>query len=263
MDRRDLADGFRQRLSELIDAEEGGKAAFLRATGIDRSALGQFLADGNLRLPRAETLRHIADARGVSVDWLLCLENAPSGRQSMTTSVAFARAGSPDMLTPLDGWKREAPGQVIRYVPSTVPDLLGDATLRRGPNDDALLQVHDLGDHRLEIAVSYDLLHALAGCTGPWRHLEPAQSRALLQQMADRAEAAYPAIRLHVYDASAFYSPPFVVFGRERAALFLGENYLVVTSPEQIEAFSQKFDTLVRHAMAGPDRAGALLRDLS
>src|SRR5919106_2720582 len=87
LDKRALAQAFRARLQSLLGEERGGVASFLRDTGIDRSALSQFLDPEVDRLPRAETLRRIAEARGVTVDWLLSLSNAPGGRQDVALSV--------------------------------------------------------------------------------------------------------------------------------------------------------------------------------
>ncbi len=263
MDRDALAEGFRSRLTELLEGDAGGKAAFLRDTGLDRSALGQFLSPGNLRLPRAESLRAIAEARGVSVDWLLCIETAPSGRQEVTASIDFAEAGRPDLLTPLDCWKREVAGMTIRYAPSTIPDILGRPELRRGPQDDALLQMVGVRDPHLEIALGFEMLHSVAHRTGLWRHLTRAQAAAQLTYMAGQVEAGYPATRVHLFDGRELYSPAFTVFGQIRAALFLGEGYMVVTSAEQIETFTAKFDSMVRRAITGPDRVPALLCDLA
>ena len=87
MDKRTLSSSFRERLRTLIGDERGGVASFLAQTGVDRSALSQFLDPGIDRLPRAETLRRIAEARGVTIDWLLALSNAPDGRQTVAPSV--------------------------------------------------------------------------------------------------------------------------------------------------------------------------------
>src|SRR4029079_450789 len=95
MDKRALAAAFRERLKSLLGEERGGVAAFLRETGIDRSALSQFLDASVDRLPRAETLRRIADARGVTADWLLSLSNAPSGRQEVAPSVQIEATEAP------------------------------------------------------------------------------------------------------------------------------------------------------------------------
>ena len=87
MDKRSVAAAFRERLQALLGEERGGVAGFLRDTGIDRSALSQFLDPGIDRMPRAETLRRIAEARGVTADWLLSLSNVPEGQQAVTPSV--------------------------------------------------------------------------------------------------------------------------------------------------------------------------------
>ena len=44
------------------------------------------------------------------------------------------------------------------------------------------------------------------------------------------------------------------MFGRIRAAIYLGEAYLVVTSADRVAALSRLFDRLVRRAVIGPDR---------
>ena len=124
MDKRALAATFRERLKSLLGEERGGVAGFLRETGIDRSALSQFLDPGVNRMPRAETLRRIAEARGVTADWLLSLSGAPEGRQVVTPSVQIESAAGPEGGSPIDQWRREAAGMKLRYVPSNLPDML-------------------------------------------------------------------------------------------------------------------------------------------
>ena len=104
MDKRVLAASFRERFRSLIESEPGNMAEFLREAGIDRSALSQFLDPKHDRLPRAETLRRIAEARGVSVDWLLCLENAPEGRQQIKPSTQIETLQADDQTSPLERW---------------------------------------------------------------------------------------------------------------------------------------------------------------
>ena len=85
MDKRDLSLLFKDRLRHVVASHSEGRGHFMKSTGIDRSALSQFLSPETDRLPRAETLRRIASVSGVSVDWLLCLENAPEGRQEFVS----------------------------------------------------------------------------------------------------------------------------------------------------------------------------------
>jgi hypothetical protein len=81
--------------------------------------------------------------------------------------------------------------------------------------------------------------------------------------MAATCGEAYPTLRLHLYDGRKTFAAPFTVFGRIRAAIYLGEAYLVVTSADQVVALSHLFDKLVRLAVIGPDRVHATLADLA
>ena len=125
MDKRILAKEFKKRLAEVVASHAEGRADFMRAVGIDRSALSQFLSTETDRLPRAETLHRIAAVTGVSADWLLCLENAPEGRQEVAQSVQIEKETQADGSTPLDQWRKEAAGQVERLMQqSELPEQL-------------------------------------------------------------------------------------------------------------------------------------------
>ena len=164
MDKREIAAAFRERLQLLLAEERGGIAGFLRDTRLDRSALSQFLDPAVDRMPRAETLRRIAEARGVTADWLLSLSNAPEGRQVVTPSVQIESAeSSPEGGSPIDQWRREAAGMKLRYVPSNLPDMLrleddrGDSPASAGQPEN-VLGGYVLGDMDLEIAMPVQTL---------------------------------------------------------------------------------------------------------
>jgi transcriptional regulator with XRE-family HTH domain len=270
MDKRALADAFRERLRTLLSDERGGIAGFLRETGVDRSALSQFLDPGIDRLPRAETLRRIAEARGVTVDWLLSLSNAPEGRQEVAPSVQIESAQAAEGDSPIDRWRREAAGMKLRYVPSSLPDMLGLAEDVPGPAADAragspenVLGGFRLGEMDVEIAMPLQTLQDLSAGTGLWRGADPGLRRRQLAHMAATCAEAYPTLRLHLYDGREAFAAPFTVFGRFRAAIYLGEAYLVVTSAEQVGALTRLFDNLVRRAVTGPDRVHETLAELA
>src|SRR5687768_5684691 len=173
MDKRDLAATFRERLRSLVGDGRGSIAAFLDETGLDRSALSQFLDPEVDRLPRAESLRRIAEARGVTVDWLLSLSNAPEGRQEVAPSVQIESAEDTGSGSPIDQWRREASGMKLRYVPSSLPDMLGLAEDLPVPAADAraghpenVLGGFRLGDMDIEIAMPFQTLQDLAEGTG-------------------------------------------------------------------------------------------------
>jgi transcriptional regulator with XRE-family HTH domain len=270
VDKRDIAAAFRSRLQTLLGEERGGVAAFLRDTGIDRSALSQFLDPEVDRMPRAETLRRIAEARGVTADWLLSLSNAPEGRQEVTPSVQIESAEIPGGGSPIDQWRREAAGMKVRYVPSNLPDMLGLAEDAPAPAGDPragkpenVLGGFRLGEMDVEIAMPVQTLHDLSQGAGLWRGTEAGPRRRQLAHMAATCAEVFPTLRLHLYDGRSAFAAPFTVFGRIRAALYLGEAYLVVTSTEQVAALSRLFDNLVRRAIVGPERVQDMLYELA
>lgn len=271
MDKRRLASMFRDRLKQVLAAETQSVSAFLRDTGIDRSALSQFLDHTIDRLPRAETLRRISVARGVSVDWLLGLENAPEGRQTVSPSLQIEEAGD-DLTSPLHDWHKKADGHKLRYVPSTLPDmpkLRTDAGADpvgphiRGAGVENVLDGLAPADMDMEIAMPIQTLYSLATQSGLWRSESEVVCKQQLIHMATVCDDRFPSLRLHLYDGTTAFSAPFTVFGKQRVALYIGEAYLVLTGREQINAFVERFDALVRLAIVSPERTGAVLREMA
>lgn len=271
MDKRDLSRLFKDRLREVIASHGEGRSHFMRAAGIDRSALSQFLSPDTDRMPRAETLRRIASVSGISVDWLLCLENAPEGRQEVTESVRIEQEVQADGSTPLDQWRAEAAGQKLRTVPSSLPDIISLSAsadtevseTRGGGEAENLLGRFSLRDIDVEVAMPLQTLQDLATQSGLWRGADRTACRALLNHMADICEENYPSLRLHVYDGTQSFSAPFTVFGNQRVAIYLGDAYLVVSSSEQVRSFARQFDRLVRRAVIGSDVIHETLRELA
>lgn len=258
-DRRDLAGLFRSRLSELVEARPGGLARFAREAGLDRSALSQFLDPDGLRLPRAETLRRIAEASGASVDWMLGITNARQGGQEIASSAEVETVDD----APLARWQREAEGGKIRYVPSSLPDMFrlptvnapavdeGRATAR-AEHAGALVDDARFRDTDVEICMGLQTLEALAAGQGPWAAIADETRLRQLRHMSREAERLYPAIRVHLYDERHTFSAPFTVFAMKRAAVYLGRSYLVVTGIDQVRALARHFDDLVREAVVAP-----------
>lgn len=272
MDKRELATRFSKRLRQILETGEGGTAAFVRDTGIDRSALSQFLDPRTVRLPRAEALRNIAIARGISVDWLLDLETAQEGRQEVSSSIEIEGEKEED-VSPLERWREEADGHKMRYVPSTLPDMLSlaglqpddsrDAIDARGSGVENVLEGMDIHDMDLEIAMPIQTLEDVTYQSGLWRHFDPKLCKRQLTHMAAICNETYPTLRLHLYDGTKTFSAPFTVFGKMRVAIYIGEAYLVVTSKEQIKTFVQRFDGLVRQSIIRPNKVDEHLASLA
>lgn len=277
-DRRQVAVLFRSRLAALVARHPGGMARFARDSGIDRSALSQFLDAKQDRLPRAETLVRLARARGASIDWLLGLTNVEHGGQEIASSVeietALAAGEAPDGASPLARWQREAVGAKIRYVPSGLPDMfrlpaVADPAVGRARADArashaaGLVADARLRDTDVEICMSEQRLEGLAEGRGMWSAYTASMRRAQLAHMAAECERHYPSIRLHLFDARHTYSAPLTVFGLKRAAIYLGGSYLVVTANAQVRGLARHFDELVRAASVPPHRVHTWLEALA
>src|SRR5919204_2015778 len=125
MDRRDTVRLFRQRLADVIARAGGSRAAFAERIGIDRSTLAQVLSEANDRLPRVETLAAIAADQQVSIDWLLGLsQDGPLAPAIIPQPLTIEPGGHSPADERVTRWHAEAAGYKVRYVPSTLPDLL-------------------------------------------------------------------------------------------------------------------------------------------
>jgi transcriptional regulator with XRE-family HTH domain len=275
-DKRETAALFRSRLRGLIARRNETLSAFSRRTDIERPALSQFLDEKSCRLPRAETLAQIAASESVSVDWLLGLSQSERtvGEVANATNIETAAGGVGQ--TRLAEWHREATGYKIRYVPATLPDLLRtDAVLeyefRAGQPSLADARAgqsrHQLAYSRrpetdMEIAMPRHRLADFAAGAGIWSGLPAGARKAQLAHMADLLAELYPTVRLFLYDGLKTFSAPFTVFGPKRAAIYLGDMYLVVNSVGHIRELSARFDHLVRVAEIAADRAAVFVSQL-
>src|SRR5262249_4959225 len=125
MQRRAILEVFRQRLAEAMTQAGLTQSALARRVGIDRSTLAQFLSRTNKRLPRADTLSALAAGQQVSVDWLLGLtEEGRLSADLLPNPVEFEAGGHAHADAALSRWFAEAVGYKVRYVPTTLPDLL-------------------------------------------------------------------------------------------------------------------------------------------
>jgi hypothetical protein len=105
-------------------------------------------------------------------------------------------------------------------------------------------------------------LELLADGRGLWAGLAPSVRRAQLDHMTRLIEELYPGFRLFLYDQRRSYSIPYTVFGPQRAAIFVGEMYVVLNSVEHIRALSRHFDNLIRHAEIAANDTAAFVRSL-
>ncbi len=268
---------FRTRLGEVITASGLNRSQFAVATDLDRSTLSQLLAPTNRRLPRVDTLVGLAEHRQVSIDWLLGLTHGgPMGAELMREQASFEL----DALAPNDErliqWYHEAVGYKVRYVPSSLPDLLKTpavirhelsgyaATRPEQKIETAGVRLAWTQDHGgdLECCSSRQSLEGFARGEGMWRTMPRRDRLEQLEQIATLTDELYPGFRWFLFDAVARYAVPVTVFGQQRAALYLGQMYLVLTSAEHVRTLTGQFEDLVRAAVVQPPDVPALARSL-
>lgn len=258
---------FRERLSITIFSSGLNRSQFAEAASIDRSTLSQLLSPSNRRLPRVETLTAIAARHQVSIDWLLGLTNTESmGAEWMNEQMSFETNALAPNDERLIAWLREAVGYKIRYVPSTLPDLLKTEPVIRYEMHDyaatrpeqkietaaARLAWTRSPDTELECCTSVQTVEAFARGAGIWRQLPLSDRLAQLDRMSDLCADLYPTLRWFLFDGRQRYAAPVTIYGPQRAALYLGQMYLVLTSAEHIRTLTRQFDDLIRGAVVQP-----------
>ena len=81
--------------------------------------------------------------------------------------------------------------------------------------------------------------------------------------MAELLDDLYPTFRMFLYDGRLRYSVPYTIFGPYRAALYVGDMYLVLNAIEPIRTLTRHFDNLVRAADINAHEAAAHARALA
>lgn len=268
-DKREIAARFRERMALLLSRQGFNLSQFSQAIGVDRSALSQFLMPEATRLPRAETLFNIAQFCGVSVDWLLGVVATEGEQEDSIPSVETLRMSGEQAQKKLAQWHREAQGYKIRYIPSTIPDLLRTPEVSDYEFKDHNLEIREAQDKQarelldktpfpetdIEVCMPLQTLEHLARGEGIWSDLAAPIRRHQLEHMHALVEAFYPTYRLFLYDQHTAFSAPYTLFGPQRAIIYLGNMYLIVHSVEHIRAMTQHFDRLIKGAEVPPDRA--------
>ncbi len=276
MDTRELGPIFRERLQIVIDRAGITRAAFAKSIGVDRSALTQLLSGRSLRLPRADTLRRIAGVYAVSLDWLLGLSQDETLAAEIKPALEIAEAQGIDQETLIERWHKEAAGYKIRYVPAQIPDLLRTPDViayeysgRETPSPswqlrdaEFRLDYNRRPETDMEVCMPRQRLELLAEGKGLWEGLPRAARKHQIDYMAKLVEELYPGFRLFLYDQRRTYSIPYTVFGPKRAAIFVGEMYLLLNTIDHIRALTRHFDNVIRHAVVGANESAAYIRAL-
>ena len=279
VDRREIVEVFRERLREVIDRSGLSRSAFAGEIGHDRSTLSQLLSPEHVRLPRAETMAAIAERAQVSVDWLLGLSQEGQLGADMlpqALELEIEPGGSSPADERLKRWHAEAAGYKIRYVPSSLPDLLkSEAVIRYEfqTQDSRLPKVRmEEAERRLaysrrpetdmEVCSSAQSLEGFARGEGIWSGVSVEDRRDQIDRMIRTLDELYPTLRWFLFDGLKSYCVPMTIFGPLRAAVYIGDMYLVLNSTEHIRELTYHFDNLIRAAVVQPPDVVVQLRDL-
>ncbi len=117
-------------------------------------------------------------------------------------------------------------------------------------------------DTDMEVCMPLQTLELFAKGEGVWEELSLKARRKQLEHMLELIGEFYPTFRLFFFDQQAVYSAPYTLFGPLRAAVYLGNMYLIVNSVDHIKALTQHFDRLIRLAIVGPDKAEDKIQEL-
>ena len=267
---------FQQRLQQVITQSGLNRSSFATSISVDRSTLSQLLSPENVRLPRADTVASIAEKHQISIDWLLGLTQQGSLGANIMPEAFSVDDYSTTVFSKILEWHREATGYKVRYVPTTLPDLLktepvaeyefnryGSGKVDQSVRDNQLLLLQQRHPgSELETCVAIQSLRSFALGQGIWQGLSVIKRRAQLQRMIELNDELYPGFRWFLYDGKETYSSSFTIFGPLRATLFLGHLYVVVNSIEHIRKLTERFDDLIRKAIVHPHEIQKTLEGL-
>lgn len=278
MVKRDRVDLFRSRLEGATTTIGMSKSALARATGVDRSTIGQLFKKDLTRLPNAQLAADIAETLGVSLDWLMGLSNRPERPAAILASaISVAQAERASSGAQILDWHRESAGSKIRHVPATLPEMLKTEDFIEWEyntlSPEAVEQVKieakgqldwvKSGEADYEIAIPMHEVTSLAQGSGYYEGLSASQRTAQLRVIARQAAALYPRLRLFLFDAHALYSAPVTVFSNDLAILYVGQCYIALRERQRVMALSEHFDWLVRLCAVDAKDVGSVLGGLA
>ena len=114
----------------------------------------------------------------------------------------------------------------------------------------------------LECCNSVQAIEGFARGEDIWATLDGRRRLEQLDHMIDVVEELYPRFRWHLYDGRQRYAGAVTVFGLDRALLYVGQLYFVLSAREHVVALIEQFDDLVRAAVVQPADVTRLLRRL-
>lgn len=255
---------FRTRLRDALRRAAISQAKLADLIDSDRSTISQILSEQSTRVPSAHLVAQIAEAIGISSDWLLGLTDRP---ERPTELVAAHMSVTQALRSAYDEqvaqWLDESVGYKVRHVPATLPDMLKTEAMQRWEYQDSFTKTPDQAVKATEDLVSwissngsdYEIalpvheLTSFAFGQGYYANL-PREIR--LEQLAHIRtvhDQLFPRLRITLFDAQTVYSAPITVYGPRIAVLYVGRYHFAFREKERINRLIEHFDWLVREAV--------------
>jgi hypothetical protein len=111
----------------------------------------------------------------------------------------------------------------------------------------------------MEVCSSRQSVESIAHGWGIWAELSIDDRREALERMIRITDQLYPTFRWFLFDGLTHYSVPVTIFGPLRAAIYLGQAYLVINSRDHIQQLIGRFDDLIRAAVVQPHEVSSFL----
>ena len=245
MDKRDLSTIFRERLKLLLTRSDLNQSAFAAAVGIDRSALSQLLSGASTRLPRAETLLNIAaELQGVA---RLAARPQPGRGRRPAKSARAWRSRKRTAVSTARCWPNgiaEAAGTKIRYVPAGIPDLLRTEALvdyeagitntsreAQAGETQYRIDYNRRPETDMEVCMPRHTLEIFARGLGVWDRFPGGRPpRSSLPTWRRCSTISTRPSACFSMTGGMRYSVPYTIFGPYRAAIYVGDMYLVLNA---------------------------------
>ena len=194
----------------------------------------------------------------------------------MSEATTFAHTTPHESEARLRAWFEEAIGYKVRYVPTTLPDLLKTTAVidheQRTHAASTPEQKIEVAASRLawtrdpstniEVCTSRQSIEGFARGEGVWAELAVGDRLDQLDRMIDLTGELYPSLRWFMFDGLQRYAAPVTVFGPIRAVLYLGQMYLVLSSAEHVRELARHFDDHIRAATVQPPDVPAFISEL-
>ena len=261
MDKKSLFKCFQIRFNETFSNLGCTQAEFSRLSGVDKTIIAQLINSDDIRLIRMDTIYQIAKALNVSSDWLLGLSNSPEQATNiLSQSIYMDPIEDYDPIEePIFKFLHDNKGMKARYVSASLLDHFKTPETLSYETGLSLKKIEplysesqyggiELSDYDFEACQSIHQLNSFAKGEDAWSGFSKKDRKHQLEYMRSRVEALYPTYKVYLYDDLSYFSVPFTIFGRQTAAVWTGNGYLIFKNDSYVRIFVKLFNRILKSA---------------